>query len=62
MTAAQRELLLDVFARQRLLGAAAEMRLALLYDAAVSKRCADVAGELVSCLLEGVIDLLLSAG
>src|ERR1043165_1553755 len=47
MAAVERELLLDVGARQRLLGPAAEMRLALLDDAAVIERRTDVAGELV---------------
>src|SRR6516165_2344861 len=43
----ERELLLDVAARQRLVGAAAHMRLALLDHAAVGEQRADVAGEIV---------------
>ena len=47
VAAVERELVLDVGARQRLLRAAAEMRLALLDHAAVGERRADMAGELV---------------
>src|SRR5262245_28183754 len=54
MPAAQREFVLDVRARQRLVGAAAHMRLALLDDAAVVELGADVAGELVRIRIGGI--------
>src|ERR1043166_190465 len=47
MAAIERELGENVGARERLLGAAAKMRLALLDHLAVRERHADVAGELV---------------
>src|SRR4051794_21007790 len=45
VAAIERELVLDIGARQRLPGAAAEMRLALLHNATIGERHADVAGE-----------------
>src|SRR5262245_46752367 len=50
----ERELLLDVAARQRLVRAAAHMRLALLDHAAVGEYRADVAGEIVGIRIGGV--------
>src|SRR5260370_3279934 len=43
----EHELLLDVAARERLVRAAAHMRLALLDDAAIGEQRADLAGEIV---------------
>src|SRR5581483_11460784 len=48
----EHELVLDIVARQRLIGTAAEGWLALLDDAAVSQRRADVAGE---CIRIGIV-------
>ena len=47
MAAIERELVLDIGARQRLIRAAAEMRLAFFDHAAVVERRADMAGEFV---------------
>src|SRR5437868_15167111 len=47
MAAVQRKFFFDVGAAERLLGAAAEVRLAFLDDAAVGERRANVSGEFV---------------